>query len=517
MINSQTCTQTSHNTFSEDERGATAVTFALGALAMLMAAGVGVNSLMAFSAHRDAQTIADSVSLAASVYVTQNGTEPTSDDEGYLDEKAYDISEISQGGQSPFLKNSTVLVDYDLPSGEIRTHFEGEVDVIFPNLFGKDKLDIRITAASAYGEKKLRKPASLLFILDNSASMYLDDKPSAPWDQAHHDTEVARLVEEGYAAEDAYNTALTIPTGREQSPGDAQRRTDALKLAMGDINLILKDVVANQDPEKRVLRTSQLAFNSHVDWDISKRYTWDAVDENLMAGMEPHGETGTFHPLIFADNWQEHEAEIHEMENGEDDPLRYVVMLTDGQNSGGDRSFRPEEGGDWWLGEVYRTYSRCTAWENRERTYSTPEGGTRTETYRHCTERETKEGWVPRRVQQDTMPEEGRNWEQGVLRPYNDNLSRDRCDSLKESYGVQIFTVGFALESGTFASNEFEQTSGSPWQAVAPIEKERAVELLSYCASSEAHFTLASDTGELREEFKRIGETILKDVVRLTR
>lgn len=88
------------------------------------------------------------------------------------------------------------------------------------------------------------------------------------------------------------------------------------------------------------------------------------------------------------------------------------------------------------------------------------------------------------------------------------------CTSLKNS-GVEIFSIGYALEPGYFYTGTWGVTSNRPTYYISPTVKEKAQSFLSDCASSDNHFLLAEDTDALKLAFDKIGAEIVEDAVRI--
>lgn len=95
----------------------------------------------------------------------------------------------------------------------------------------------------------------------------------------------------------------------------------------------------------------------------------------------------------------------------------------------------------------------------------------------------------------------------------NENALR-QCEKMKED-GVEIFTIGYALEHGYFNTNTWGETYNQPIYYISPDVKQNAESFLKSCASSDAHFLLADDTSALKAAFDKIGEEIVKDAVRI--
>lgn len=83
------------------------------------------------------------------------------------------------------------------------------------------------------------------------------------------------------------------------------------------------------------------------------------------------------------------------------------------------------------------------------------------------------------------------------------------CTSLK-SQGVEIYTIGYALEPGYYRAYYDWQYSH-----LSPSASATAYNFLAACASSEDHFIKAENTQALNAAFDRIGAEIISEVVRI--
>ena len=93
-----------------------------------------------------------------------------------------------------------------------------------------------------------------------------------------------------------------------------------------------------------------------------------------------------------------------------------------------------------------------------------------------------------------------------------------------KAQGITIFTIGFALETGDFATNDW----GNPNNTTLPPSNRtrifnvdndgiaRARNVLSRCASDQSTFLLANDANQLTLAFNRIQRQIADQVVRLS-
>lgn len=97
-----------------------------------------------------------------------------------------------------------------------------------------------------------------------------------------------------------------------------------------------------------------------------------------------------------------------------------------------------------------------------------------------------------------------------------DAQSLSYCNTLKND-GVEIFTIGFALEPGYFYTGVWGEKYNSPIYYISPTVKDRAQTFLNSCASSDNHFLLAEDADALKAAFDKIGAQIVEDAVRISK
>jgi uncharacterized protein YegL len=99
---------------------------------------------------------------------------------------------------------------------------------------------------------------------------------------------------------------------------------------------------------------------------------------------------------------------------------------------------------------------------------------------------------------------------------YDDAQSLRYCTALKDN-GIEIFTIGFALEPGYFYTGVWGQKYNSPIYYISPTVKDRAQTFLNSCASSDNHFLLAEDADALKAAFDKIGALIVEDAIRVSK
>jgi len=97
----------------------------------------------------------------------------------------------------------------------------------------------------------------------------------------------------------------------------------------------------------------------------------------------------------------------------------------------------------------------------------------------------------------------------------SDYQTQNTCEEMHAA-GVKVYTVGFALEEGTYETNDWG--AGDPDNFSREITTEdlgQSFALLSACASEGDHFILAEDQEALEQAFEKIGDDILLDIIRV--
>jgi len=277
--------------------------------------------------------------------------------------------------------------------------------------------------------------------------------------------------------------------------------------------------------------------------------------KNFMTILEEH--VGDHPPLIEAGRWlNDLEPSFHAAESPGKTPLKYIILMTDGKNSG-DLEWVAREGTESW--RAWKVVGTRTEYRD-ETTTSTQrqvvnqyisnanckvEGGYKTTYYwyngrRYYTSRrvlcdvetsttvqvpyEVNEyDWVFRYGEEE--PTETGNWEEGEFDVPANVQSRAECDELHAS-GVEIFTIGYALVPGQFETNEWADRSGAytpypkadepDWYEDSVKSTNLAKGMLQYCASRDENFITADNVAALDSAFDRIGNTIIKEIIRIS-
>ena len=127
----------------------------------------------------------------------------------------------------------------------------------------------------------------------------------------------------------------------------------------------------------------------------------------------------------------------------------------------------------------------------------------------------TEQRWEGYEYFEGETPPAG-NWEEGEPDITSNIETRAQCDSLHQD-GVDVFTIAFALAEGSYLTNDWgDLSSANPSVFPTTADNENdARAILQYCASKPENFITADNTEALEEAFERIGNTIVKEIIRI--
>lgn len=465
--------------FRQDERGNVALMFAVSAVAVMGCMGAAMDYATLSNAGDRSQSIADQTALSAAIFVKTYGRQPKpavgteegssgqdftpESDEGYLDKsyRTYTADELGhefKGWVDGGAKNVEVSITYDDVNREARVKVSGKTKPTFMQIFGHQRLDFSAEATAKYADFDLYDPASVLMVLDNSGSMAFDDKP--------------RYFD-------------TADLSWKDEPG-VQPRIDALIQHSANFYNTLFNLVGNQtDNKKKVLRTGMLSYNSGTLNARSVAMNWSVQSSiNSLNNMVADGGTNSAPSLSTARSWMAGEDKNHLNMHGEE-PLKFVIFMSDGLNTSGGSTWVEEEGTGQWYGERcvrYRRNGSCRKYD-----YDT--------------------------VESETKPHFGFNWEEGKWASTADLSSIADCTAMKNE-GVKVYTIGFALSEGWYDTNEY--FGYKAYDYIDTEIRDKAYSFLTACASEPETFLTAENASELEEAFKRIGNDIATEIVRLS-
>jgi len=326
---------------------------------------------------------------------------------------------------------------------------------------GHQELGFKAGATAKYKDVDSKDPASIVFVLDNSGSMSFDDLP--------------------------------VAAGEWEGPDEAVRRIDALKDVMTSFNDKLIALGANDDhstPEGRFLRTGMLPYNENIISNRVVNMHWGTLDQgNNIDNMWPNGSTNSSPPMTEAWTWLQNEQSIHTSNSGKS-PLRVVIFMTDGKNTIGNNIWVEEEDTNHWRRPYTRT--RCNwwrCWQFTDHEYYPTDGPS------------------PIPIEEP----DGDGWTEGKIYFSSNYETQTKCQEMHAA-GVKVYTIGFALEAGTYETN----WNDPEYVNVTPDTKQKATALLSACASEGDNFILAEDAASLEAAFERIGNDIIEELIRLS-
>ena len=523
--------------YADDKRGAFSMMWAIGGAVLVGLMGAAVDFAIYYNTEGRAQSVADTVALAAAIYVRDNGEIPSNRDKGFIGD--YTSGELGYEFRDWVIDGSdgvSISVVYDTENKQVTVNTEGSTRPFFMQFFDITHLDFEAQSVAKFLETEPLDPASIVLVMDNSGSMFFDDMP--------HENGIA--------------------------PTEANIRMDGLKSAANNFMTQLNDLVGPQveNPDvPRVLRTGMITFD-HED-RVDAPMKWGVIDERVINDMNPRLGTDSSVPLDRAADWltgpgSTDEPKVHEDENPNADPLKYLILMTDGRNTVGAPVWQQRDGTQNWRGWVQIDTRQEFSWEVvnafvpnagcrvrngyplelYEFTYANGSvfSGNTTQRVECRIEREVPVfGWDYRpQTDQPTEPTVQGEWEEGEFDIESNIAARAKCDELHAA-GVEIFSIGFALEPGQYETNgwanvvndEGRRCNFTPYLptnsffipgcgTVPAYDHEDAVKnsniaagLLQYCANRDENFITADDTSALEEAFEKIGDTIVKEIIRI--
>lgn len=436
--------------FLRDESGNMALTFAISAVAVIGAMGAAMDFSTRSSAKLHSQGIADQIALAAAIYVKDNDFAPDSLELGYTEgtHSAASLGFEYKGWVDGGAENVDVNIVYDDTNKEAVVTVSGATIPTFMQVLGKHDLSFSATSTVSYLEVDEAQPASIVMVMDNSGSMRWDDK---------------------LLNADGTRPANSVP------------RIDRLKTAVTNFRTRLQDRIGNQTTAEgiRVLRTGLIPYNDQIITSLSAntdRIYWgfDGINSSQVNSMVAQGGTNSNPPMHLAKQLLDQEDDKHRDEADRTntdyrEPLKFVIFMTDGQNTTGNYIVIPSNSGRYYgqiNGRWYVTTRRRTA--------------------------------------------ERYGFTEGDLTLDSDSETLNACTNMKNE-GVKIFTIGFALEPGLYYNQD---NPNEPVEVTNGVQA-AAYGLLSQCASEAENFIIAGQNNNLQAAFNSIQNGIVKELIRI--
>ena len=419
----------------EDNQGTFALVWALCLTVIILAVGCVVDSMRYYQAKQLAQVAADSLALQASAAVDKNESSRP------IAGKQYKFSEIA-GPTHDFTGDLKASVEYDVPDGDdtliARATVSGRYNTLFMAAFGHENLPVTAVSDVTYSQID-GTPASVFFVVDNSGSMgYLDKagiRKSITLKQNLQSFMVKLTKLQAGKKDDIFRTAL-YPFSADP---------DGYYSDIDDDGLIPKHVV-------------------HPKWGI--------LTANAITRMQDRSGTDSSGALGRAKTAFPDEGAAHTLVNGEGNPLKFLVFMSDGANNTSTECTTtriwvndpsPEY---WWrIKNGYRRVKYSKPKNERRWTYQPP-----------------TDGYYEDREECETDY-------------FFDQRSLAHCTDMKNQ-GVSIYTIAYD---------------------VAAAQKAHAEQFLLACSSGVDYFKSVARSEELEQAFDEIGEEIVEEVIRIKR
>ena len=518
--------------YIENTQGTFSIAWSVSLATILFAIGATYDVAQLSAAKIKSQSLADTVAIAAAVHVKQNrGFNPaiptdmnsgkTKDDAYYegitytADQAGYNFKGMVNDGSA----GVTFNIDYDDVLMQATVTVNGTVNPAFLQVTGKDSLPFKSVSIVKYFEEAITNPASVYLVLDNSGSMAFMDKPNTP------------------------------NTSSGSRPSDSLSRISGLKQSvngfMDKLNAIEDEA---ETASSKVLRMAMYPYASNgynkpqieADWKTISKSDVNAM--NADGGTAPQTALKKAQDRLLISNSSISESIIHERESGNSNPFRFLVYMTDGQNSGELTEWTPRTDADYWRYLETRTETRTRGewvtvtstepercfWyhydkknrlrdhgdrkrHNYDNYYCEPEREVERQEYQETEYEETVQEWI---YHSGTNAPDNRSWEEGVYDSQENKEVRELCTTMKDD-GVEIFTVAYALDAGWYNTGAWGNATGIPTAQTTDSQSRIAKLLMKDCASTDQNFLDAIDTTALKDAFELIGEKIVADSIRI--
>ena len=548
-----------------DESGMAAISWALSLTVIIAGVGSAIDIAMLSNSDARSQSIADTTALAAAIYVKNVEEIPTNRNQGLIgkytaDELGYDYRNWVIDGA----KGVIIDVAYDEVAREATVTVDGYTRPTLMQILGFEQLKFSAQSVVKFHEKDIQNPASIVMVLDNSGSMHFDDIPVNPITKAAPVDGVTRMVGLKSAAKN-FMSDLKTAVGPQPKDGtvDLVLRTGMMAFDSAIVRTVPMDWGYIADGEFDAM-TPLAATNSAPP--LTAANGWLNVTEPVEHEKNLPGKTPLKYLILMTDGKNTIGAEEWVARDNTQNWRRYVTNrtskagLTDVETNyveTAPESCRTEYSDRWELvcnfsdsngnnyQQEYGPYSYSPRPQSGSYTYKVGRGrNKRTIRVRYncasqsttpveeevCTPAQTEprysgyeyfEGVEP----YDTDPD----WEEGEFDIASNIQTRKECDSLHEA-GVEVFTVGFALVPGQFEVNKWpgkasygdiyppdkDPFTGKEYTESDGVESaNKAKSILQYCASSPQNYITAENSEALKKAFDRIGNTIIKEIVRI--
>jgi len=427
--------------FLTDTAGSMAMVWGVIGVGVVISVGAAYDVNQVSKAKQIAQMAADNMALTASIAVDNNNIDRYEGGQGY--------SYRHLGGPANDFTNSMVgIVEYDVDDdgdgiGNLlaRATVSGTYRTAFASALGVDEIPFTTTSDVAYAQVE-GTPASVFFAVDNSGSMGWSDASGA-------------------------------------------NKLNALKTSMTGFMTTLETINSNSND---VYRTALWPYTQ----DYYGRYSYisdDGIITNKDVppgwGSLSNGEVTRMHTQYGTDSSGALEAAaaaftledaIHLAANGEENPKKFMVFMSDGANN-------PNQSYVCTTTYVWVDGTAEYWWKKKKVKYKRPK-------------KYWKWNYVP-----GTSGHSEEQQDCGYVTAYeSDERSLAACAAMQDA-GVTIYTIGYHLVAGS--------------HGVSQSEVDRAQDLLAGCATDADHYILASNADDLNTALNAISERVMTEVIRV--
>jgi len=474
--------------YLKNEDGNFATAYALSAITMVMAIGAGYDIGQASGANKKAQNIADAAALSAAVFYSANNRLPETSEEAYMHDVSYDartdghkfhaaVKETGQQGAP------TIKVTYDEVNKVAVAQVNGETAPNFLQIFGLTEIKFNAKSEVTFAEKGYLSPATVMVAVDGSGSMQWDDK---------RDTD---------DSDDETSSSSTTP--------GAVARIEGLKTSLTGFMDTLKNV---QGGDEDVVRTGMYVYNSDYSSSRSETTDWGALStasNSKIDNLYASGGTNASAALEKIRAKMVGENTAHEAKHGNNNPLKFVILMTDGVNSPTSQTncrYEDRPAHDHW---IYWSYDW---WWDSWYVSSKSEGRYK-----------PKWGWSSNWEKVSVAANTESKYVCDDVSSY-DATTKTKCDSLA-ALGTKIYTIAYGLEPGYYHRRDgyfetYYESSGFIYDGyhikLPEATRDRAYGVMEYCANvGGGDFVPAEDAAQLNAAFENIGEQIVQEIVRI--
>lgn len=311
--------------FMMDRAGNIALSFAIVSIPLLGAMGAGFDYVRALNLHREIQGNLDAALVAA---VKDIGTK---DDTALKQQLANWLAAEAEVAGTYELDMSSVVIDK--ANHAITAKVKASIDTTFLRIFGRETVPVAVQASVVDGKDvETKKPFSMYLVLDRSGSMQ--------WD-----------------TDTTYTTTCYVIPSKNWGPYNCTKKyskIESLKLAVGTMVSQFNDI----DPDEKYIRMGAISYSDKAHGPTPLGWGTSAVHSYVNALIANGGTASTdAFKTAYTSLLPDSERKEHEKMNGEKEPGKYIVFMTDGDNNDSKDDTKTKEWCDKARKENIRVFS----------------------------------------------------------------------------------------------------------------------------------------------------------------